>query len=85
MLPAANTTRVLSVETALLAPRVVLAALTLFVLKAARALLILPESLAFSSCLGKTTSRLVPSLEPASYNTRNGLDGMMSDLVKCAI
>ena len=39
----------------------------------------------FSSCLGKTTSRLVPSLEPAPYNTRKGLDGMTRDLVRCAI
>ncbi len=39
----------------------------------------------FSSCLGKTTSRLVPSLKPASYNMHKGLYGVMRDLVKCAI
>ncbi len=39
----------------------------------------------FSSCLGKTTLRLVPILDPASYNMRKGLDGMTTDLVKCAI
>ncbi len=39
----------------------------------------------FSLCLGKTTLRLVPSLKPASYNTRKGFDGITRDLVRYAI